>query len=84
MPEYRHVLAILAYNDNGPPPDRTDFADVMMGGRASLKRYWDDNAAGVVAIERFELAGPYKVSLPALTKAYGAEAPREQTIERAR
>src|SRR5690348_799674 len=66
MTESRRILAILAY-DSGATPSITEFGDVIRNQRYSLARYWQDNAFGVVSIDRFDLAGPYRVSLPAFT-----------------
>lgn len=83
MAEHRNVLAILAYNA-GAPPSKPDFDQAMTGARSSLRRYFEDNLAGVVVLDRFDTFGPYAVSLPALSKAYSNEAPRSRVIEIAR
>jgi hypothetical protein len=64
--ESRRILAILAY-DSGTAPTMSDFADVIRDQRYSLRRYWQDNASGVISIDQLDLAGPYLVSPPAFT-----------------
>jgi hypothetical protein len=66
MTEHRNVIAILAYHA-GAVPSFTDFTMMMKGQRWSLDRYWADNAAAVVAIDRFDLAGPYPIVMDPIT-----------------